>query len=190
MTTLSAQWKAAQAWVDREIIPGAREFFDNNAKAKEWKEAQERAVRSALDDGDVAGYERASQSWLNAWMRAFAIVAEEYRQKHQDPETWELRYFKWMAIRYMRCECSLGEFYVVPREARGVPAGAIWYTANDLIAFADNQSTYRAAVELFGKLPERPRPLGQPGIGENFLIMDFTGSEPRVRALRGGQRRR
>jgi hypothetical protein len=156
-----------RAFRDQEYLPGFDAFIEKHPEATKWLDEQCFRMDKAIHDNDPVLFERALGSWAKAVERVNELVAEEYRQAHSDPLTWELRFFKWMArVKWMKFDCALGEFYVVPRPpASGrKPKAKYWYTADEMIDML--QPGVAIAIKGFQQLPTRPDSLPGPDTGE------------------------
>ena len=124
-----------------------------------------------------------------AWERVNERLAEEYRVANEDPETWELRYIKWMKkIVYIKFGSPMGDFYLVPKKPRKKPKAAHWYTVDEMLGMLNPAVV--AAIEMAGSLPVRPETLPGPEPGEKHMLVDMTGPEMRVKyTLPKGNRR-
>lgn len=161
-----------------EALPGFDEYLKNDTKAAGWLAEQEAKIKQAVRDEDDILLERALGSWVKAVGRVNEILAEQYRQANPDAagDGWELRYVKWMTkVKYIRFECPLGEFYVVPRMPTRRPKATHWYTVDELIDML--HPTVAETIKAFGSLPVRPDSLPGPGPSEKHLTFDATGPE-------------
>jgi len=177
---LAERFSAAELETEGQRLPGWRDLLEKNNKASKAIAERRERIELALRDEDEVLFLRALGEWDAAWCRVNEILAEEYRQSNPDSKTWELRYFKWMKkVKFIRFDSPLGEFYLVPREPGSLPSGALWYTADEMIAMI--KPSVAAAITAFKKLPVRAETLSRPGKGENHMHIDFTGSEPVVK---------
>jgi hypothetical protein len=161
-----------------EALPGFDEYLKNDSKAAGWLAEQEAKIKQAVRDEDSILLERALGSWVKAVGRVNEILAEQYRQANPSAagDGWELRYVKWMTkVKYIRFECPLGEFYVVPRMPTRRPKAAHWYTVDELIDML--HPIVAETITAFGALPARPGSLPGPGPNEKHLTFDATGPE-------------
>jgi hypothetical protein len=176
---LSARLAEVTQEVEEDKLPGWNAFVVRSASAtKSIGERRERLEASVRDEDEVL-FTRALSAWLAACHRVNELLAEEYRAAHEDPLTWELRYIKWMKLKFIRFDSPLGEFFVVPRMPRRKPKARYWYTADEMIAML--HPTTAAAINQFKQLPARPDSLPRPADGEYHTHIDFTGAEPVVK---------
>lgn len=169
---------AMRAQLD-EALPGFDEYLKNENKASQWIAEQEAKINQAVRDEDDILLERALGSWTKAVERVNEIIAEKYRQANPEAagDGWDLRYVKWMTkVKYIRLECPLGEFYVVPRMPARRPKAKYWYTADEMIAML--HPTTAEVIKTFEALPVRPETLSAPGPGEKHLRINATGTAP------------
>ena len=186
---MQAKFDSARAIVERERLPGWEAFFARDAEAEKWTLNQEQRVLGSLRHEDEVIFERALGSWVMAWERVNERLAEEYRVANEDPETWELRYIKWMKkIVYIKFGSPMGDFYLVPKKPRKKPKAAHWYTVDEMLGMLNPAVV--AAIEMAGSLPVRPETLPGPEPGEKHMLVDMTGPEMRVKyTLPKGNRR-
>lgn len=168
------------AHIEDERLPGWANYLEADSAARKWIDEQYNKMLAAIRDDDEVLFERAAASWRKAFFRLNERLAERYRQAHPDPETWELRYFKWMTkVIFIKFECPLGTFYLVPRQPKKKPRAKYWYTADEMIDMLHPATA--AAINTFGQLPVRPESLSEPGKGEKFMHIDLTGGQPVVK---------
>jgi len=172
---------AMRAQLD-EALPGFTEYLKNDSKAAGWIAEQEAKIKQAAQDEDGILLERALGSWTKAVERVNEILAERYRQANPDAagDGWELRYVKWMTkVKYIRFECPLGEFYVVPRMPSRRPKAPHWYTVDEMLDML--HPMVAETIKTFGSLPVRPDSLPGPGPNEKHLRIYATGAAPPIK---------
>lgn len=156
-----------------DALPGFEEYLATDSTAADWIAEQEAKINAAIRDDDSILLDRALGSWTKAIARVNEHLAEKYRQAHPDAEFWELRYLKWMIkVKYIRFECPMGEFYVVPRMPTRRPKAPHWYTVDELLDML--HPTTIAAIKAFNALPVRPDALPAPGPDEKHLHVDVS----------------
>jgi len=170
---------AAELEMEAMRLPVWSELLERNKKAATTVRERRERVADAMRDEDEVLFMRALRSWQMAWSRVNEVLAEEYRQANPDPEGWELRYFKWMKIKFIHFDSPLGEFYLVPRAPRRQPKGVTWYTADEMIAMLE--PGVAATILGFKKLPVRFESLSGPAKGEQHMHIDLTGPETVVK---------
>lgn len=156
-----------------ECLPGFDAFVADHPDIGKYISEQWRLVEAAVRDDDLSRFEDSAGSWLKACHRVNELVAEVYRAAHADPEAWELRYLKWMAVTFIRLESPAGEFFVVPRRPRRRPKAKHWYTVDEILGMMEPGVAH--LIGMTGKLPMRPEDLPRPAPNEKHLHMDFTG---------------
>lgn len=167
-----------------EFLPGFDAYVAEHPEVGKYITEQWRFVENAVRDDDIVRFEDAAGSWLKACHRVNELLAETYRQAHPEPESWELRYFKWMKIVFIRFESPRGEFFLVPRRPRRRPKARHWYTADEMMALVLPGPS--ALIALSDKLPLRPEDMSKPGMDEKHLHLDFTGDKLRQFYVSGG----
>jgi hypothetical protein len=163
-----AKKRIVRGWVPR------RDFVSPEKRngAAEWIRKQYKRVLLARRDNDEILFERAVISWEKAFEKLNEICGEGYRAKYPDAEEWPLRYFRWMSIKFMKLECELGIFYVVPRMPDRKPAVDHWFTADEMLDILATPATV-AAIKAFG-LPSK-KGIEKPKRGEKHMIINLTG---------------
>lgn len=154
---LKAQLEAALWEVEADKLPGWDAVVADNEKARSTLRERYHRIRIAMEDEDTVVFSWSLASWRSACERVNQIVAEGYRERNRDPAKWELRYVKWMRIKYMRFDSPLGEFFVVPRMPKRPPKVDHWYTVDEMIGFLEPGAA--ALINTFKKLPQRPESL-------------------------------
>ena len=126
-------------------------------------------INSCMKQGDIYGMEEAVHTWMLFWGMVNHDLATAHRKENEDPETWELRYLRWMKeIKHIKCEGEWGMFYIVPAKPKKLPRHPNWFTVDELIEILGSESTM-AAIKLFKALPIRSEVLGLPPKGEKHL---------------------
>lgn len=163
--------------VQEALLPGWDKVLANDPTHDKKLTTCRELLITAAQNGEEHAFERISAEWLGLWREVNETVAERYRQE-TEPEDWDLRYFKWMKVKFMRLTCPAGEFYLVPRKPGRKPRATHWYTADEMIDMMTNEAI-RNAIEEFGVLPVRPEEERfEPG--EGSLHIDFTGEVPKA----------
>ena len=172
-----------------ENLPGFDDYLAHDTDAAGKIDDQQRRMSTAIRDADESNLEKNLGIWISLCRQVNEAIAEEYRQSHLDPETWELRYLKWMVrVTFIRFDSPLGEFYLVPQKPKRRPKATHWYTADEMIDMLN--PTVAATIIAFATLPVRPDNLEHPGPGEQHVHIDLTGPEPVVTCeIAGGLRR-
>lgn len=183
---LDARFRAALDRIASERLPGSEAFFDRDSKALKVINDRLERVQSAIRDEDEVIFERALPGLVRAWGRVNEILAEKYRAANEDPTRWELRYIKWMKIKFIKFGSPLGDFYLVPRRPKKKPRVKHWYTADEMIDMLT--PGVAETIKAFGSLPVRPESLEGPDIGERHMHIDLTGDEAVIRYQSGGVR--
>lgn len=174
---LEACFESGLELIEEEMLPGAQLMADGDDDVTDWLRELEHRIRSAIADEDEVLFERSLASLIRAWERINELIAEEYRERETDPEQWELRYVKWMKIKFIRFESpEFGTFYVVPQRPRRKPRTNRWYTVDEMIDML--HPTVSAAIKTFGELPSRPEDVPGPAPGEKHMQIDLTGPKP------------
>lgn len=159
--------RIVRGWVPRrDFISAAK-----RAEAADWIRKQKTRVAAALFDQDEILFERALAGLEKAFEKLNRLCGEAYRKRFPDPEDWPLRYFKWMSITYMKLECELGIFYIVPQMPERKPRVTHWLTADEMIDILSNPAIIKS-IKTFG-LPVRPETLEKPKKGEKQLTINF-----------------
>lgn len=166
------------ALIEDERLPGWANYLERDPTARKWLDEQYDKMLSAVIDDDEVLLERAAGGWKKGFIRVNERVAEAYRKNNPDPETWELRFFKWMKIVYMKFESELGDFYLLPRPPRKKPKTKYWYTADEMIDMLHPVTA--EAINTFKQLPIRPEELPGPEKGEKHMHVDLTGPVMKV----------
>lgn len=170
--------------MNQSRLPGWEAFVVSDQKAIDFITKQEEGMRRGLVDDDEVLYEKFEKGYREAHRRVNNIIAEKYREQNRDPEMWELRYLRWMSIEYVKFNSPYGTFFVFPLPPRRRPKVPYWYTAEEMIGIMSSGAGAIAAA--FEQLPARPESLSaKPGIGEEFMTIDFTGSEVKTTCVRG-----
>lgn len=178
--TLEIRRRQAMADQDASNLPEFDAKKAGDPKIAKYIADQEGRIAAAVRDADEIVFETTIGSWLKACYRVNEIIADEYRAANPDPATWELRYFKWMTrVQYILFESPLGEFAIVPRRGRRVPAKH-WYTADEMIGILGNPAIGET-IKMLGTLPVRPESLPGPAEGEKHLHIDATGPQVQAR---------
>lgn len=168
----------AEIWAEEVKLPGADHMAGQVEEFARWMGEQLEKVELAIRDEDEVLFERSLASWMKGWERLNEMVAEEYREETPNPESWELRYLKWMKIAFVKFESEVfGLFYIYPRRPKRRPQARQWYTADEMIDILENPATL-AAINTFGAMPARAEDLKGPARGEKHLTVDFTGDVP------------
>lgn len=170
---LAKKFSAARARVVRGWVP-RRNFVsaEKRAAAALWIGKQRKRIDVARRDEDEILFEKALTSWEKAFEKLNRICGEGYRAECPNPEEWPLRYFRWMKVQYMKLECDLGIFYIVPRIPKRKPRVPHWLTADEMIDILANPAMI-ASIKMFG-LPVRPETLEGPKPGEKHMIINMT----------------
>ena len=170
---IAKKFAAARARIVRGWVP-RRDFVSDEKRvaAAAWIKKQRKRIAVATRDEDEILFEKALNSWEKAFDKLNGICGEAYRAQTPAPEDWPLRYFRWMKVQYMKLECELGIFYIVPRPPSRKPRVPHWMTADEMIDILSSPSTI-AAIKKFG-LPVRPETIGKPKRGEKHMIINFT----------------
>lgn len=176
--------------IQKGRLPGWEKYLDEHASVKSWIDDQYTKIRNAIEDEDEILYERAVAGWKKGWSNVNVLLAEEYRATNEDAATWELRYIKWMKLKYVKFECEMGIFYVVPRKPDRTPKAKHWFTVDEMIAILEDEATV-AAIQTFKQLPVRPGSLPRVRAGEKHLVANFTDDEKPMfyYNFKGGARR-
>lgn len=170
--------RAARLMADTfmDALPGHADFLARESRASQWIDEQEAKIRTAIAGDDLALLDRALGTWVKAINRVNEILAEEYRQAHPDPATWELRYIRWMSkLTYIRFDSPLGEFYLLPQKPSRRPKVERWYTVDEMIAML--HPAVAATINIFGVMPPRPDALLPRAAGDHILHLDATGPQ-------------
>jgi hypothetical protein len=157
--------------MDEEKLPGFMDFIRSSESARETLKKRFIDIERAANDVDKILYDQSLNSYRAAWWRVNEIIAEQYRKENKDPELWELRYIKFMKIKFIKFESDLGEFYLVPFEPKNRPRSDHWYTVDEMIAICEYSGKYKKAMECFGQLPARPKRITPPPRGEKHLYI-------------------
>ena len=173
-------------WVTQERLPGWEEYLDNNSEAYNRMDGYRLKVDDSIKDADEILFERAVGGLKEAWEKINLAIAEKYRELNPDPETWELRYVRWMKIKYMKFGCEMGTFYVVPKKPERRPKAKHWFTVDEMLDILNCPATV-AAIKAFKQMPVRPDSLPSPGEDEKHLVANFTddGRPPVYYRFRG-----
>lgn len=134
-------------------------------------------IENAIRDEDEIRYEKEIADHAKEWERVNGLVAECYRVTNTDPETWELRYIKWMKISFIKFDSPMGEFFLTPHMPKKKPKARHWYTVDEMIMMV--RGPIAELIKMSDRLPDRPEVLKPPGPGEKVLHIDATG--PTVR---------
>lgn len=170
---LRARYNAELEKLEDQRLPGANEHLAQNDDVAKWMIGQQEKIERAIRDEDDILYERSVGGWLKGWEKINTALAEDYR-KSTDPEEWELRYVRFMKIVYMKFECEMGTFFIVPRKPKTKPKAKHWFTVDEMLDLLDTPATV-AAIQTFKSLPVRPGSIDdRVPEGEKHLIMDFT----------------
>lgn len=173
---------SGQLFVAEEKLPGVDELLESDEAAAGWIREQEHRIWSSIRDLDEILFERSLASWIRGWEKLNEIVAEDYRKTHPGPETWELRFIKWMKIKFIHFESEkLGSFYLVPKRPKRRPRAEHWYTVDEMLDML--HPNIAATINTFGCLPARPESLEGPERGEKHLTIDLTDPEEAVVAF-------
>lgn len=173
---LQAKFEAAYDRVKRDRLPGWDDYLEATEATADWMKNQRAKVERAVRDEDEILLERALAGWEKGSAKINTAIAEKYRSENSDPEMWELRYVKWMKLKYIKFECPLGIFYIVPRQPSRSPSAQHWYTVDEMLDIIGTPST-AAAIKTFGQLPVRPSSLKKPEKGEKHLVVNYTGDD-------------
>lgn len=157
--------------VRQERLPGWSDYLATTPEAFRFIDSQWSKITRAIQDEDEVLFERALAGWRKGWARVNYILAERYREKVPDIEQQELRYLKWMKIQYIKLECKLGVFYLVPQRPSRKPRVQHWYTVDEMIDILGSPATV-GAIKAFKTLPVRPGMLENPVKGEKHLVID------------------
>lgn len=167
-----------------ENLPSFDEHVAGSEEIGRRLDGQLRLMAAAVRDCDEVNLDKGLEAWIKICQEVNENLAEQYRQANPDPETWELRYFKWMVrVIFVRFDSPLGEFYLVPRKPRRRPKAKYWYTADEMIDML--HTGVANVINAFGALPIRPTDLSPPGPGEQHVHIDLTGPEPRIKCELG-----
>jgi hypothetical protein len=176
---LRARYNAELAKLEDQRLPGANDHLAQNGDVAKWMTGQQAKIERAIGDEDDILYERSVGGWLKGWEKINTTLAEAYRES-TDPEEWELRYVRWMKIIYMKFECEMGIFYIVPRKPETKPKAKHWFTVDEMLEILGSPTTV-AVIQTFKSLPVRPKSIDdRVPAGEKHLIMDFTGKADNV----------
>lgn len=176
-TPMKKRWADLDARIEAALLPGAAKRASEDEVLSKKLAGLQRLMASAVEKDDEVAFERSSTTWAECWRQANETIAEEYRQR-VPPEEWELRYIKWMKIRFLRMTCPAGEFYLVPRRPNRRPRAEFWYTVDEMIDMVSSPAV-QSAIAVFGVLPSRPEEV-KLGPGEKHFHVDFTELEPRA----------
>lgn len=172
---LQARYQKELDRMERERLPGAKEELERGAGEKgKWMRSQKEKIERAIRDEDEILFERALGGWLKGWGTVNTEIAENYR-KTVEPEMWELRYVRWMNIRFMKLECDMGTFYIVPRTPNRRPKTDHWFTVDEMLDILAAPGVV-ASSKAFGALPSRPDSTSRPGSDERHLVVNFADS--------------
>lgn len=174
--------KEVQRRIEENKLPGADEFVAANPKARSFISEHRSRAERALRDRNEVNLEDALAQLVRGWNHVNVTLAEEHRGERGEPETWDLRYVKWMKLEYIRFDSPRGEFYLYPRKPRRSPKVDRWYTVDEMLNMLKPGVT--AAIKIFDVLPCRPERLPGPERGERFLHVDMSGDEFSVKAER------
>jgi hypothetical protein len=176
---LRAAYQKATSRVEAERLPGWQEHMDQDPSVGDWMAKQLAKVERAIRDEDDILFDRALGGWLKGWDKVNTAIAEKYRLENTDASTWQLRYVKWMKLKYMKFECDMGTFFIVPRKPSRKPRAQHWFTVDEMLDILNSPATV-AAIKTFESLPVRPGSMEKPKAGEKHLVMDFTKEEPDI----------
>jgi hypothetical protein len=173
------RWQETKDRLYDQLLPGWQEFICRDAQAARWIADQEGKLRAALEAGNEMQYERAAATWRRAWERVNERLAESYRRAHPAPEEWDLRFVKWMAeVIHIKFAAPGGRFYLVPRQVPAELDGQRCYTVDQMIGLLHPTALTIAEVFEQSPIPEQiPSP---PGPGEKHLVVDLTGTTPKI----------
>lgn len=157
--------------MDQEKLPGFMDFVRSSESAKDTFHKRFADLERAAKDGDKILYDDAHNSFRAAWWRVNEIIAENYRKENEDPELWELRYIKFMKVKFIKFESDLGEFYLVPFEPKKQPKSKYWYTVDEMVAMCEEAGKFKKLMECFGQLPARPEKIPPPPRGEKHAYI-------------------
>lgn len=177
---LRARYNAELVKIEDQRLPGWEGRLAADPEAKGWMDKQHAKIQSAIRDEDEILFERGMNSWQRGWEKINRAIAEEYRKANPDAELWELRYVRWMSIKFMKLECDMGTFYIVPQRPKRKPRAKHWFTVDEILDILGSPATI-AAIKMFGELPVRPESTREKiPAGEKHLIMDFTKDPPDI----------
>ena len=184
---LQGKLDTAYARVREARLPGWDSHMDAHPTTTDWMNSQREKVDRAIRDEDEVLFLRSLGGWEKGWGKINTALAEVYRSENTDPASWELRYIKWMKIKFIKFECPLGTFYLVPQPPARSPRAKHWFTVDEMIDILQGSTTL-ATINAFGQLPARASSLGKPEAGEKHLVVNTTddGNPAIYYKFRGG----
>lgn len=157
-----------------ERLPGWNDYAAGDPKVQPYLDQLCLQVENSIRDEDTSRFDKELDSVILAWERVNERLAEVYRTTHLDPELWELRYVKWMNIRYIQFSSPLGELYLIPRMSSRKPLGVNWCTVDEMLTWLN--PTVAAVIKMSGSWPPRDPTFKPPGLGEQVIRIDATGA--------------
>ena len=168
-----ARHKKTLRRVEEEKLPGFIDYFKSSSEARTWILDKLGDAERALDEGDEFLFEKGLNSYVKGCGKINQVLAERYRKNNTNPEEWELRYVRFMRIKYIKFGSELWDFYLVPMPPRGKPKASHWYTVAEMMDILDNE-TAASAMKVFKILPVRPESTEKPYVGDKVLVVDVT----------------
>ena len=172
---LSDRWEAVLVWEEKEVLPGSRELVtrdDDYMKAFRDMSAE---FASAIGSDDAHLFDEVFSRLRKFWGQVNAKVADAYRAENPDPESWELRYFKWMTgVRFLRMDVGGRDLFIVRHPPRRLPKSPHWLTVDELLDILGS-SVAMEAIKIFKALPTRKEYLKGPGAEEKHLHVRVEG---------------
>jgi len=172
--------------LERQKLPGFADFIKSNSKARDSLMSKFDGIERGLRDTDEILFDQSMNGFKNVCWAVNQSIAEKHR-KLLPPEEWDLRYIRFMKIKFIKFGCELGEFYLVPYTPRVRPRSPHWFTVDEMIDMIDNPLTV-STILAFSGLPVRPEALKGPGPGEKHMIVDFTSGKMEVKYELGKMR--
>jgi len=165
--TLSAERDRVFAYMTAGKLPGWDDRYAQDPKIRAYITGLHAALSNAIRDDAVFDFKKTIGSIIKSWERVNELLAEAYRATHPDPETWELRYVKWMPLTYIHFDSPHGEFCLVPRRPRGTMPAPRWYTVDEMLEMLE--PGVAQVITIFGAWPNNHLVLKPPGPGEQVV---------------------